>query len=1020
MKTLKQACTPRKTVFDAAKRDTVLSLNNLVRNQIEPAEFFEENHITQGMRLLLENGFKRLESKIDQGIFRLTQAMGGGKTHNLIAFGLLARHPELRPKVMQGFYTPDASLGAVRVVAFSGRESDAPFGIWGAIADQLGKKEFFNGYYTPLSAPGQTAWANLLRGDPLLILLDELPPYFENARTKSIGASDLSVATGTALANLFVAIMEDLPNVCLVITDLTAAYASGTQQIIQALDNLHKEASRVAMDLEPVRMNTDEFYHILRKRIFEKMPSKDVIEDVAQAYSKAVRNAKQMDITSASPEQFAAQIVESYPFHPAIRDLYARFKENQGFQQTRGLIRLMRVIVSRMWEDATADPYLIAAHNIDLNHRETLVEVRNINPTLEAAIAHDIASSSSSIAEKLDENRGGTNAQDMAKLLLIASLATVPGAIKGLVLPEIVAYLCEPGRDVSGLKAVLLDYETGAWYLHRLGDGKLYFKDVQNLVAKLNTTAQGYLPEQSSKELRNYLERLFKPQTKWCYQDMLALPAVDDIHLEQDRVLLVIAQWHPNGLHPDLRAFYEQTSYQNRLLFLTGQRNFDAMLDAARRYKAIQQIVGEMEAERVPSNDPQLVQAREMLDKFRGQLLMAVKEGFTQLHYPNRNGLVSADFIMQFTDNEYHGEDQIVATLRDVSKYTEEITGDIFVKKVEARLLTQQSMPWPEIKKRAATNVAWQWHKPDALDALKADCLRRDVWREEGTYVTKGPFEKPAASATVQVISRDEVTGKVTLRLNPVNADTIYVEKGSTATTASHKLNERTYETDALELSILAVDSSGEHKAGDLVTWKGIITLKWKPQWVGNDLRVELVAAPQAPIRYTTDGTNPKTYGASYEGPFLVPKGTRYIQAVAERDGILSNVESFAVEWNNRQEFKIDPVKPASWARKMTMTSTQTSYEFLGRIIKHRACVIGGELTVTSGKDEECWLQFNFGDAMKLDGGKLTATLNGLKEVLSDGVVSVRANRLLFETGQGLLDFAAEVKTDVKPDEVKQ
>ncbi len=147
MKTLKQACTPRPSVFDASKRDTVLSLNNLFRNQIEPAEFFEENEITQGMRLLLENGFRRLEGRSDQGVFRLTQSMGGGKTHNLIAFGLLAKHPEFRAQVMGKFYTSGKHLDKVRVVGFSGRESDAPLGIWGAIAEQLGKKEFFKDYY---------------------------------------------------------------------------------------------------------------------------------------------------------------------------------------------------------------------------------------------------------------------------------------------------------------------------------------------------------------------------------------------------------------------------------------------------------------------------------------------------------------------------------------------------------------------------------------------------------------------------------------------------------------------------------------------------------------------------------------------------------------------------------------------------------------------------------------------------------------------------------------------------------
>ncbi len=70
---------------------------------------------------------------------------------------------------------------------------------------------------------------------------------------------------------------------------------------------------------------------------------------------QAIRDARQMDITNESPEQFAARIQASYPFHPALRDLYARFRENPGFQQTRGLIRLMRIVVSRMWQTGTAD-----------------------------------------------------------------------------------------------------------------------------------------------------------------------------------------------------------------------------------------------------------------------------------------------------------------------------------------------------------------------------------------------------------------------------------------------------------------------------------------------------------------------------------------------------------------------------------------------------------------------------------------------------------------------------------------
>ena len=108
------------------------------------------------------------------------------------------------------------------------------------------------------------------------------------------------------------------------------------------------------MTLEPVGLNTDEIYHILSNSALRKAAGRKDIREVAKAYAQAVRDAKQMDITSASPEHFAAQLVESYPFHFALSDLYARFRENPGFQQTRGLIRFMRVLVSRLWDETRA------------------------------------------------------------------------------------------------------------------------------------------------------------------------------------------------------------------------------------------------------------------------------------------------------------------------------------------------------------------------------------------------------------------------------------------------------------------------------------------------------------------------------------------------------------------------------------------------------------------------------------------------------------------------------------------
>ena len=207
MNPLKKLCVPRETVFDISKRDTVLNLTHLVDGKIEGKAFFDENHVTDGMRTLLLEAFRRLQGKSDQAVFKLTQAMGGGKTHNLIALGMLAKQPEHRSQVLSGLPT-GKEVPTVRVVAFSGRESDVPHGIWGEIARQIGKFDAFKDYYQPLKAPGRTAWTNLLKGQPTLILLDELPAYLDNAKSISVGNSDLAKVTATALTNLFEAAAE--------------------------------------------------------------------------------------------------------------------------------------------------------------------------------------------------------------------------------------------------------------------------------------------------------------------------------------------------------------------------------------------------------------------------------------------------------------------------------------------------------------------------------------------------------------------------------------------------------------------------------------------------------------------------------------------------------------------------------------------------------------------------------------------------------------------------------------------
>lgn len=1025
MKTLRHLCTPRESVFDRDRRDTVLDLTDLIDDRIQPGVFFEENYRTGNMRILFREAFRRFQRRSQQSTFLLTQAMGGGKTHNMIALGLLARHPEYRKRVMGGDYDENG-LGKVRVVGFTGRESDAPLGIWGSIAEQLGKKEQFKDYYSPLQAPGQRAWEKLLQGDPLLILLDELPPYFENAKAKMIGNSDLARVSGTALANMLVA-ANKLDNVVVVISDLRATYEGGSQSLQKAVSDFESEAGRSAMPLEPVQANSDEVYHILRKRLFEDLPTENEIDSVAEAYAKAVRDAKQMDVTNASPDAYAAQIKESYPFHFTIRDLYARFRENPGFQQTRGLIRLMRTVVAAMYREGgrADDVSLIHPYDIDLNEKETFAEVTNINPTLTNAIAHDIADEGDSVAESIDRELGsGRDAQDAATLLLVASLANVPDAVKGLTKSEVVSYLCAPGRDISALQQqVLSPLYTSAWYLHVSSDGRLFFRNVENLVAKLKSVAGSFNRESQLRELRDFLAEAFEPTLKDCYQTVAALPAVDTIQVGSDKVTLVIAEPKEGGrLAPDLQAFYDQLDYKNRVLFLTGQKDtLDRLLETAAELKAIRRIIAEMEAERVSENDPQYQSALETLDNRTLRILSAARETFTTLLFPFSQDLRSADFLMHFSDNEYNGENQIRKALEEKRKFIIDVEGETFRKMLEDRLFTLREMKWSELKKRAAVETKWPWHRTDALDRLRDRMLREGQWVQEGDYINKQPPE-PETSLHVHELHRDDATGEATLRLSPVNGDTIYYEVGAPATTASERLEDaQQFKTKELEVSFLCVDSSGEHETGPPLTWKNRITLQYRTWQDGDSRRVELQAAPPAPIRYTTDGSNPLNNGGIYDAPFSVRRNTRVVLAAAQKNGLTSDSLRIDLNWDEDKPFELDPARPATWRRSQSATTTKDAYEFLKRLEAYDAQVSGARVYVTEADNGGGhWIELNLDPNLVVGGEKLREAVDHVRDLLAGGDVQIEADVLHFGAGRQLQDWVADVKTEINAQEVQQ
>lgn len=126
MKTVRDACEPHPKALSIRLSEQIEQLDALIAAEDDGASFFERTHVTDGMLDLLNEGIARLAGASSQAVFHLKQSMGGGKTHLLVGFGLLAKHPDLRRTRFSGVAHSEAFESA-DVAAFNGRNSPSHF-----------------------------------------------------------------------------------------------------------------------------------------------------------------------------------------------------------------------------------------------------------------------------------------------------------------------------------------------------------------------------------------------------------------------------------------------------------------------------------------------------------------------------------------------------------------------------------------------------------------------------------------------------------------------------------------------------------------------------------------------------------------------------------------------------------------------------------------------------------------------------------------------------------------------------
>lgn len=1037
IKTVKQACRFNPIIKDYRMSQGIENLAQLINDEGDGREFFSRNFITHGMEQLFREGLLRLSGKSDQAVFELTQAMGGGKTHMMIALGLLARHPHLRPQVLPSDLASRVDFGEARIAAFNGRNTPDNY-IWGEIACQLGAADAIKPYWANgPKAVDLCAWKKIIGDKPTLILLDELPPYLDYASTQVFGQGTLANMVVYSLSSLMSAALE-LPRCAVVIANLSGSYQNSTRALREAVSNLQQETRRQAMTITPVQLAGNEIYEILKKRLIDALPDERVISDVAEEYAERIKKAEDGGyIVASSIERITEQVRETYPFHPSFKHLVALFKENEGFRQTRGLMQFTARLLKSVEERETDDVYLIGTQYLDLNDDQVKDEIERIAPNLMPAITHDIADHGNAIAEQIDDELGSDAARQVMTLLLASSLSRAVGGRIGLSESEIIEFLAAPQRKPDEFLQAIKRLRDAAWYLHR-EDQRLFIKETENLSRQIERNAKEIPQPKIDQALINRLTGILSPKRKIAYQDVQVLPKLDELRLSGPRTLIVIK---PDGKVPpsELQCFFEYQQEKNNFLVLTGQDSLlaDAVEERLRELYAIEQIY-----KRLKSGDTLYEEARDRLEEAEDRFAKALSAAYNRLYFPindpsdDRDKLssVTIDQGLKIGEKDQSAEVQIeslLASPRADYKLVRELTKDNieeYFAQAEEYLWPSgkdnRRTPWRDVVMRAKCLPIWPWMPgANGLDNLKTEALKQGRWRmgEDG-YIEKGPFPKDKATVNISVVNVKADTGETVLSLTPRHGGDSPVVYWSTKSNVSDK-DQRVEDIDNFitkegTLYFWVKDTTGQHESAPPVRWFADIKIRHQVESVADKRRVRLEATPRAELFYTLDGSNPRE-GTRYEEPFEIGPGA-YRLLVFARSGEANKTADFQIQASGEKIHIDDTRKARLQLKRVSLDTTDRVFGIINRFRDKPGTRFKG-VRIEIGEGENT-VSVRFQER-EITASTIEGVINSLREVLSEPDASVNIvikEGIQFDTGFDLKEFAGIVGIELKPGDVSQ
>lgn len=467
-----------------------------------PVNFFQRTHITPGLRTLLTNTLKRLSGNGGDPVIQTKTGFGGGKTHSLIALFHLARDAE---GIVGGPENSDSTKAIREIIEDSGMNPDNPDSfvsaavsvldgsyladtdpyttergdplntLWGVMAYQLGGQEGYDliGDAARLgTAPSGRQLDTLFEHvGPCLILIDELVRYAGNA-------SSNREYIYAFVQNLTQAARRR-SNVAVVVTLIQNAIEAGGPAGEDALARLDTILGRIEAVWHPLRV--DEAFEVVRRRLFGDVIDEDERAKTCEAFSRMYTQRRADYPQRTAERRYLERMKSCYPIHPEVFDrLYEDWSLITSFQQTRGVLRMMAVSVSRLYRDDNSPlimPGSLPLSDPGLSGEFSRCLPGNWSPVLTEVDSHGSRADGIDSKSARFQEVGGA-ARRIARTVFLGSPNV--GAVRGIDARSVNLGVVMPGQGAQTYRDALSEMTEELHYLYS-SDRRYYFHAEENL-----------------------------------------------------------------------------------------------------------------------------------------------------------------------------------------------------------------------------------------------------------------------------------------------------------------------------------------------------------------------------------------------------------------------------------------------------------------------------------------------------------------------------------------------------------